>query len=134
IGPNGERYAIGVDLGGSFVKAALVSANGDIVSQKKLPIGGEASQKDTLDGIENTIRSLVDKAHEAPIDLIGIGIGTPGIVNEGVVLGGAENLDKWENIDLSGYYSRLFKLPVQVDNDANLMGLGELYYGAAKGC
>ncbi len=128
------RYAIGVDLGGTFVKAALVSENGNIVSKEKLPIGGEASQKDTLDAIENSISSLVDKAHETPVDLIGIGIGTPGIVHRGVVLGGADNLNGWENIDLSGYYSHLFKLPVQVDNDANLMGMGELYYGAAKGC
>jgi glucokinase len=61
-------------------------------------------------------------------------LGSPGIVDGGIVHGGADNLNRWENIDLSGIYSSEFGLPVLVDNDANVMGLGEAVYGAAKGC
>jgi glucokinase len=51
-----------------------------------------------------------------------------------VVLGGADNLNGWENINLSSIFSKAFKLPVLADNDANVMGLGEVAYGAAKNC
>lgn len=128
------RYAVGVDLGGTFVKVALISDNGEIVFETKLPIGGKASKKTILDTIERVIQMAIDKADKDKLKVVGIGVGTPGIVYEGVILGGAENLKGWENLDLSTYYSKLFNLPVLVDNDANVMGLGEVKYGAAKGC
>ena len=128
------NYAIGVDLGGTFVKAALVSDSGEIIFSDKLPIGSKASKNTILHTIEKIIQMAIDVAEKDQLEVIGIGMGTPGIVQNGVVLGGSENLDGWENIDLSSYYNKIFGLPVLVDNDANLMGLGEFYYGAAKGC
>lgn len=127
-------YAIGIDLGGTFVKAALVSENGEIIFKDKLPIGSSASKNTILNTIEKIIKIVLVKAEDEQIIVDGIGMGTPGIVQDGVILGGSENLDGWENIDLSGYYNRIFDLPVLVDNDANLMGLGEFYFGAAKDC
>jgi glucokinase len=56
------------------------------------------------------------------------------VVDNGVVLGGAENLDGWVDLDLSTIFSNAFGLPVFVENDANVMGLGESVYGAAKDC
>ncbi len=128
------NYAIGIDLGGTFVKAALVSDSGEIIFSNKLPIGPQASKNTILNTIENIIQMAISKATKNQIIVEGIGMGTPGIVQDGVILGGSENLDGWENIDLSSYYKKIFNLPVLVDNDANLMGLGEFYYGAAKGC
>lgn len=128
------KYAVGVDLGGTFVKVALVSVEGRIVFTNKLPIGSQASKDIILNTIEKIIQMAIDEANINELDVIGIGLGTPGIVQDGVILGGSENLDGWENIDLSTYYSQKFDLPVLVDNDANLMGLGEFYYGAAKNC
>ncbi len=128
------NFAIGIDLGGTFVKAALVSDSGEIIFSNKLPIGSQASKNTILNTIENIIQMVISKATKYQIIVEGIGMGTPGIVQDGVILGGSENLDGWENIDLSSYYKKIFNLPVLVDNDANLMGLGEFYYGAAKGC
>lgn len=128
------KYAVGVDLGGTFVKVALVSEVGKIIYKNKLSIGNKALKQNILDTIEKIIQVAIDKAITDNLNVVGIGIGTPGIVNEGVILGGSENLDGWENIDLATYYSKIFNLPVKVDNDANLMGLGEFHYGAAKVC
>lgn len=128
------RYAIGIDLGGTFVKFALVSESGDILLKDKLSIGSKASKDEILDTIKSGIEVLMNKANEQEVNMVGIGIGTPGIVCDGIVLGGADNLRGWENINLSSYYSELFNLPVLVDNDANVMGLGEVSYGVAKGC
>ena len=128
------KYAVGVDLGGTFVKVALISELGDILFKNMLPIGSDANKQIILDTIEKIILITIDQASENDLKVIGIGIGTPGIIYNGVLYGGADNLNGWENIDLANYYSKIFNLPVQVDNDANLMGLGEFYYGAAKGC
>ena len=128
------KYAVGVDLGGTFVKVALVSDVGDIVFADKLPIGSQALKDTILNTIEKIIQMAIDEANTKELDVIGIGLGTPGIVQDGVILGGSENLNGWENIDLSTYYNQKFGIPVLVDNDANLMGLGEFVYGAAKGC
>ena len=126
--------AIGIDLGGTFIKYALVSQTGDIIIDGKLPIGGEATREDTLDAIQEAIQNVVEDANIKGLELKGIGIGSPGVVDKGVVLGGADNLDRWENIDLGSIYSDKFHMPVFVDNDANVMGLGEVAFGAAKEC
>ncbi len=129
-----QKYAAGIDLGGTFVKYALVSESGEILFDGKLPVGCDATREYTLDIIEESIQQVVNKAAEKGVELNGIGIGSPGVVDNGVVLGGADNLDRWENIDLGTIYSNKFGLPVFADNDANLMGLGETTFGAAKNC
>lgn len=128
------KYAIGIDLGGTFVKYALVSNKGDIITRGKLPIGGKATKDDTLNSIEASIQKAIEKANVVGLELDGIGIGSPGIVCDNVVLGGADNLNNWENIDLGSIFSSKFNLPVLADNDANVMGLGEVVFGSAKNC
>ncbi len=126
------RYAVGIDLGGTFVKYALVSSAGDILVDGKLPIGGKATKDDTLNAIESSIQITIDKAKADGLTVSGIGIGSPGIVYDAVVIGGADNLQGWENIDLGTIFSTKFNLPVFADNDANVMGLGEVAFGSAK--
>lgn len=50
-----------------------------------------------------------------------------------IVLGGAENIKGWENLNLADRIEAETHLPVQMGNDANLMGLGETMYGAGQG-
>ncbi len=128
------RYAAGIDLGGTFVKLALVPENGDFLSEGKLSIGEKALKEKILDTISDAIQLVMNKARKDNITVTGIGIGTPGVVDNGVVIGGADNLNGWENLDLSSIFSTAFGLPVFVENDANVMGLGESVYGAAKNC
>uniref|UniRef100_UPI003217A79C ROK family protein n=1 Tax=uncultured Draconibacterium sp. TaxID=1573823 RepID=UPI003217A79C len=128
------RYAAGIDLGGTFVKYALVSEAGDLLIEGKFPVGEKATREDTLDAIDASIQKVMDKAAEELLEVSGIGIGSPGIVCDGIVQGGADNLDRWENINLAKIYGEKYGLPVFADNDANVMGLGEATYGAAKGC
>jgi glucokinase len=131
---NNNRYAVGIDLGGTFVKYALVSEAGEIITDGKLPVGGKAKREDILEAVKKSIQNVIDTATAKYVKVIGIGIGSPGIVCDGVVQGGADNLDRWYDLDLAGIFSNKFNLPVFVDNDANVMGLGEAVYGAAKDC
>jgi glucokinase len=130
---NGVKYAVGVDLGGTSVKFALVSEMGDILYADKLLLGKNAKREVILSILHTAIHTTLKQAEKLDLIISGIGIGTPGIVNNGVVLGGADNLNGWKNIFLGSVFSKAFDLPVFVDNDANVMGLGEAAYGAAQG-
>lgn len=129
-----KRYAVGIDIGGTFVKYALVSEAGEILTEGKLPVGGKAKREDIMETIKTSIQKVIDTATAKSLKVVGIGIGSPGIVCDGIVQGGADNLDRWFDIDIAGIFSNKFSLPVFVDNDANVMGLGEAVYGAAKDC
>ena len=127
-------YAAGIDLGGTFVKLALVSDNGQIHLEDSLKIKSGAQREDVLDTIGMAISRIVEYGTGLAIQISGIGIGTPGIVCDNTVVGGADNLPGWENVPLGTLFSEKYGVPVFVDNDANVMGLGETAYGAARGC
>ncbi|MFH1239443.1 MAG: ROK family protein, partial [bacterium] len=67
--------------------------------------------------------------------IVSIGIGTPGLVDHqlGGVKAGAKNLPGWEGIPFKVEVSQKFKLPTAIDNDANMVTLGEYYFGAGQG-
>ncbi len=128
------RYAAGIDLGGTFVKLALVSEDGKISFSGKLAVGSDASRDEIVQTLGAGIRQILSQAGLQRVDIAGIGIGSPGIIYAGIVIGGADNLNGWANVPLAAIFSKEFNLPVFVDNDANVMGLGEVVYGAAKEC
>lgn len=129
-----NKYAVGIDLGGTFIKFALVGDSGEIIFTSKLPIGSSSKRNDVLATIHKAIELTIEYATKNEISVAGIGIGSPGLCCEGIVVGGADNLNDWIDVHLSEIFADAFKLPVLIDNDANVMGLGEAVYGAAKDC
>ena len=130
------EYAIGIDLGGTSVKAALVDELGDTFFENVLPSFASVSASAVLGQLAKAASALRQKADANGWTVRGIGLGTPGIVDETsrMVLGGAENISGWENIDVATPLEERTGLPVVIGNDANMMGIGETRYGAAKGC
>lgn len=126
------QYAIGIDLGGTNIKYALVSEDAQIVHELKMPTEADKGREVVIKNIENCCANMLDYAGEQGFDVLGICIGTPGIIDNGLVLGGAENLPEWESLPLGGILTRRLQKTVLVDNDANLMGLGEVRFGNAK--
>ncbi|MCC8170610.1 MAG: ROK family protein [Parabacteroides sp.] len=129
-------YAIGIDLGGTSVKYALVSGAGEVLFGGKLPSRASVLAEAVMEQVAKAAGTVKEEAAKRNCFLKGIGLGTPGIVDETnrIVLGGAENIAGWENIGLASFLEERTGLPAVVGNDANLMGLGETKYGAAKGC
>lgn len=130
------RYAIGIDLGGTFIKYAVLSEQGDFVCNGKLPSEANQSPQAVTAQLIRAVQICQEYAQTAGLSLSGVGIGTPGIVDaaQRTVLGGAENIQGWENISLADEIEAATSLSTRVNNDANLMGLGETRYGAAQGC
>lgn len=132
---NGISYAAGIDLGGSSIKYALVSSDGVCLLQEKIPSLADVSAEAVVSQLIMAAERVKEYARSLEHPLTGIGIGTPGIVDAAgrTVLGGAENIQGWEQIPLAELMESATGLPVYVGNDANLMGLGETIYGAGKG-
>ncbi len=131
---NKKRYAVGIDLGGTFIKFALVSDSGEVIFTSKLAIGSSSTRDDILETISKAIDMSMEVASHKSLPVSGIGIGSPGVCCDGVVVGGADNLNGWVDVHLSEMFSSKFNLPVLIDNDANVMGLGEAVFGAAQNC
>ncbi|WP_337270574.1 ROK family protein [Oryzifoliimicrobium ureilyticus] len=116
---------IGVDIGGTNIRAAKISHDGAIV--QKHAVAGSRSPDEALRIIKNLITAL------GADDVAAIGIGVPGRVDgwTGAVLsGGYLDLSK---VDLKGEIERCFDLPTIVANDCSMALIGEARVGAAAG-
>jgi len=133
---SGSRYTIGVDFGGTYVKMALVR-----FTDKNYKIEGYSVfstkdyNRDTL--IEQLVIRIIKLKAESTFKghrIRGVGIGVPGRVdfNQGIVCD-LTNVAGWKNVHLREVLKEKLKVPVFVDNDANLMALAESKFGAARG-
>jgi len=120
-----ENIAVSIDLGGTFIKYGLVNRDGEILWQSKV-----ATPADSREKVLDQLVKCVEEARTV-YDAQCVGIGTPGLVDfkKGIVINGAPQLDNWKDLALSDIITERTNLPVFVDNDANLMGLGEYRFG-----
>ncbi len=117
-----KKFAIGIDLGGTNLRVALVSEEGEIVRKIRKPTS------------ENVIDLISESIREIPYEHIeGIGLGTAGVVDRRTGrVASSPNFRAIEGIDLVGELSRRFGVPVYIENDANAAALGEKVGGAGR--
>lgn len=125
--------ALGIDVGGTGVKAALVDlATAKLVSDR---VRERTPQPATPEAITRTIESVIGRTlegHEVPDDLP-VGCGLPGVVKFGR-LTTAANIDKgWIGWPAEERIGEAIGRPVQIINDADAAGLAEMAYGAGEG-
>jgi len=128
-----RSHAIGVDLGGTNLKAALVDREDGILERTKRPTEASRGPAHVQDQIAAIVTDLVDAA---PNDTVGgVGIGAPGSVNwKRTTVTKPPNFPDWNSVDLrSGLQSRWdASPPIVVENDANVAALGSAFYGAGQ--
>jgi glucokinase len=119
---------IGVDLGGTNVRAGLVDKSGKLYQYRKERFRNDAPLEDTLSQLINFIRPLVNA------DVLGIGIGVPSVVDpiKGIVYN-VTNIPSWTAVPLAEWLHTEFQIPVAVNNDVNCFALGEYHYGVLAG-
>jgi len=125
-----NESVIGVDLGGTTVKTGLVSSEGRILYQNKFPSNAEKKQNEVLGQIERSIRDAMDYAKGTVVR--GIGIGSPGMVDDDGNVKAPPNFADFDNVPLREKLEKMFGLPVQVENDANAAAIAESRFGAGK--
>ncbi|WP_022835135.1 ROK family protein [Salisaeta longa] len=124
-----STYAIGIDLGGTNLKAALVEQERGVREHIERPTEAD-------EGPEHVVERLIDAAREmkrqAPDGVAGIGIGSPGAINwDRTTVSDPPNLPGWTSVNLHDALQSALNVPVVVvENDANVAGLGSAHYGA----
>jgi glucokinase len=131
--PSRNAFLVGVDVGGTKVAAGLVDRNGEIKQQVKIPMSARGQAAGGLAAVLSAVDSVMeDSAVKASVG--GIGICSPGPLDPktGVIIN-PPNLPCWRNYPLAGEVSKIYRVPVKVDNDANAAALAETLWGAGRG-
>ncbi|TRZ85698.1 ROK family transcriptional regulator [bacterium] len=122
------RYLIGVDLAESEFRGAVINLRGKIIHRLNLAINGRDGDA-ALASVYGLLDKLIPLA-EGPI--LGIGIGTPGLINTRQrVVRNAVNLD-WHDLPLGDLLDERYKMPVHIANDSQAAALAEFTFGASK--
>ena len=132
-GGAGDR-AVGIDIGGTKIAVATVSAADGIVREATIPTDSERGIASGVSRIAETLRRLLDQSGWRARDLQGIGIGCAGPVDRarGTILN-PHTLPGWEDGDIVTPLREAFGCPVRLENDADMAVLGECHAGAGRG-
>ena len=125
-----KSYAIGIDLGGTTIKAGSVDAGGGIIKTVTMDSLAMSGPQAVIGQLLKAINDLM--AQHAGETCTGVGIGAPGVVTGGSVVKNPPNFAAWERVDLGDAIRREISLKVEVENDANMAAVGESKFGAGK--
>ena len=130
-----KKYKIGVDVGGTNVKIALVDKKGSIVYSNTVPTRAEMGYEYTISNIKQAIYDLMKETKTSKDVIEGIGFGFPGQIDcDNGIVRIAPNIPGWVNVPISSIIQEEFGIVTKVDNDVRCAALGELNFGAGKGC
>lgn len=124
---NNPGTALGIDIGGSGVKGAVVSLVDGSLLTGRLRL--KTPKRSTPEAIGERVARLVND-----FDWQGaVGVGFPGIVQGGGLILSAANLsDKWVGCDARGQFERATGLSCEITNDADAAGIAEMRFGAGR--
>lgn len=128
-----RRLALGIDLGGTAIKAGVVTHKGEIIGRGERPTEVQLGAGGVVTNMALAARAALEAAGLSVSDVEGIGVGAPGIcdANRGVVVN-AVNLF-WKDVAVADMLRQALGVPAFIDNDANCAILGEQWCGAATG-
>ena len=143
-----RKYSIGIDLGGTDIKAGLLAEDGTLSCRTVVSTQVNEGAKAIARRIAAVILQVISVAEETDKQnvncpqIIGIGLGSPGLIlaDSGIVHF-SPNFPGWTDIPLVDYVKEALKnetsqkidIPLYIDNDVNVMVLGELHHGAGVG-
>jgi glucokinase len=125
-------WAIGIDLGGTKIEAALVDTNGNMVGRQRITTDASIGYEAILDHIATIVNTIADQNKDKPYCAIGMGVAGQIEKNTGVITY-SPNLN-WKNVPLAADLSKKFNKPVAICNDVRSATIGEWLFGAGKGC
>jgi len=130
-----NHYTVGVDIGGTTIQLGLVNHSGVIFSRASLDTKKFHRNKNKLiDAVVGEIRELISSKKLTSKDISGIGVGLPGLINskKGVV-NFLPNVPGWRNVPFKSIIQKKLRIPAFIENDVNVITLGEWKFGAGKG-
>lgn len=131
-----KKYTIGVDVGGTNIRIGVIHQRQGIIGRTRLETKSFGRNKESLvQGIVDSILILMTDHKIDKSQVVGVGIGLPGPIDtQAGVVKYLPNIPGWKNDPLAEMVRAKLKLPTFIDNDVNLITLGEWKYGAGQGC
>ena len=120
------RVVAGIDLGASHATAAIADLSGTVLAERRTDLDIAEGPDRVLGWATGVVLELLGEAKRKRADLVAIGMGLPGPVQHST--GRAINppiMPGWDRYDVPGHVQRAIEVPVMVDNDVNIMALGE---------
>ncbi|MGZ7444494.1 ROK family protein [Paenibacillus sp. TH7-28] len=131
---SGSRSAIGIDIGGTGIKSALIGAGGAVRHFRTVPTEASRGRDALLTKLFGVIGEHRRTAEQEGLQLLGVGVGTAGTVDtSGTIAYATEHLPGWTGTPLRVLLERESGLPATVMNDVHAIALGEQWKGAAQG-
>jgi polyphosphate glucokinase len=133
VDPGDRRIAIGVDVGGSGIKAAAVDLDtGELLSPRhRVPTPQPSAPAAVIAAIARMIRKIAVEVALQPD--VPVGVGFPAVVIDGVTKSAANVDPGWVDFDADGAMERVLGRPVHLVNDADAAGVAEMRFGAGVG-
>ncbi len=127
-----RNVVIGMDLGGTNVRAAVFSMDGTLLTRSQTLIEAARGPIVGLENVRNLVEEVLNSA--GPTALRGIGIGSTGPLDRARgIIQNPWTLPSWKDVEIVSPLSAHFHVPVALENDADAAALGEYWQGAGKG-
>ncbi|MDY7010683.1 MAG: ROK family glucokinase [Planctomycetota bacterium] len=128
------KVCVGIDLGGTFIKYALLDENMSVIGSLQLPTPADAGPDSVIETMVSGATELLAREGILTGDVVGAGIGSPGPLDlaAGVVIG-MPNIPGFVNIRLRDRIGDGLGVQAVLENDANVAALGEYLCGSGKG-
>mgnify|MGYP002588750807 CR=1 FL=1 len=124
-------YYVGIDLGGTNTKIGLLNIEGDILKSSIIKTLSSEGVDKTMERIWGVIQELAKETNINVEDIKGIGMGIPGPVEEQSIVAFFANFPWGTNVNIKEKLEKITGIETKLDNDANIIALGEAKYGAA---
>jgi len=130
-----KKYVVGIDIGGTNIKLGLVNSSGKVVARTRLMTKTfKRNRTKLIDALVVKINDLIKGNKLFKKEILGIGIGFPGLINpQSGIVKFAPNIPGWKQVPIKKIIQKKLRLPTFIDNDVNLVTLGEWKFGAGKG-
>lgn len=126
------NYAFGVDIGGTTVKLGLFDRDGAVLDKWEIPTIKDNQGASILPDIAASIKEVMAEKSIDKEDVVGVGVGAPGPVDDEGTIYKAVNLG-WDVFNIPKVLNGYLDLPVRAGNDANVAAYGEMWQGGGKG-
>lgn len=127
-----SKFVYGVDIGGTTVKIGAFKVDGTLLEKWEIPTRKEENGSLIIHDIAASVHANMQERGYADADIVGVGVGAPGAVDENGIIYQAINLG-WGKFDLKKELEDALKLPAKAGNDANVAALGEMWKGGGQG-
>ena len=126
--------AVGIDFGHTHLRVAVSDLSHEVLAETRRELDVDHSADQGLDAAVELVDQVLNEAKVERNAVLGVGMGLPGPINSSTrTVGSSSILPGWVGVDAAAEMQRRLRLPVHVENDANLGALAEYVWGSGRG-